>query len=95
MREQVKQGPLTLRSGLWTLAMAAVLSVAFYYIVGFPANVPAAVGTAVLLAEVLEAAVRRGEVPGTRLGLAVLHAALAATASWLGVVVTRLLGWIG
>jgi F0F1-type ATP synthase membrane subunit c/vacuolar-type H+-ATPase subunit K len=95
MGEQVTQGPLTVRSALWTLAIAAVFSIGFYYLVGFPANVPAAVGTSVLLAEGVEAVARRRDFSGTGFALAAYHAVLAAAASWLGVVVTRLLGWIG
>lgn len=95
MGDQAKQGPLTVRTALWALALAAVLSIGFYYLVGFPANVPAAVGTSVLLAEVSEAGAWRKDVFGVRLTTAAVHGVLAAVASWLGVVVSRLLGWIG
>ncbi len=95
MEKNLKRGPLTVGGALLALAGAAALTVAFYFVVGFPANVPAAVGVAVLLAEVIEAG-RSGESgPTFQIGRALFHAVLAALASWLGVAVARLMGWLG
>lgn len=90
----MNRGPLTVRSALWALAAAAALTVAFYYVVGFPANIPTAMGTSVLAAELIESA-RRHRTSPQRIALTAFHAVLAALASWLGVEIVRLLGGLG
>lgn len=94
MEEQVKKGPLTVASALGALAGAAALTIGLYFVVGFPANVPVAVGASVLLAELFETAGRGEGTSPVRFASTVFHAVLATFASWLGVETVRLIGWI-
>lgn len=72
------------------LAVAVLLAFVFYYVVGFPANVPVALGSAVVVAELIDAA-GEPERPGVRtIGKVLVHGALAAFAGWLGVLLAGL-----
>lgn len=95
MKEPLQRGPMTVRGALWAFAGAVVLAVLFHRIVGFPANVPLALGAAVLLVELIETAAATAATSAYMIARAFLHAVLAAFAGWLGVMVSRLLGWLG
>lgn len=71
---------------------ALVLAVVFYWIFGFPANIPLAFGAAVLLAEIVELIIRGEDLRLRNAGRALVHAVAVAGACWLGVWIAALLG---
>lgn len=83
---------LSVAAGLIALLGAIGLAFPFFYLVGFPINIPLALGAAIFLVEVLEAVTRYRFRVSDVAGTAALHAALAAGAAWLGAVVVVLLG---
>lgn len=92
-----RRGALSVGGAFAALLGAVVLSFLFYRAVGFPANLPLAFGSAVLLAELAELILREGSAavtPGA-LGRALVHGIGTALACWLGVWVVRTLGWMG
>lgn len=80
---------LSVGGGLVALACAIALSFLFYYVVGFPLNVPLALGVAVLAVEMAEGTLRLGMKASDLVRTALLHGLLAAGAAWLGAVVVR------
>ena len=80
---------LSVSGGLVALAVAIALAFLFYFLVGFPVNVPLALGVSVLVVEMAEGVLRHGKKPGDLLGTVLIHSILAAGAAWLGAVVVR------
>ena len=95
MEEERRHRPLTVRGGIWAVLAAALLAYMLYYVIGFPANIPVALGGAVVMAELVEGGMA-GRTVSSRLVLrSVVHGVLAAAAGWLGVVVVRAFGGMG
>ncbi len=83
---------LSVAAGLIALVCAVGLAFVFYYVVGYPLNVPLALGTSVLLVELVEAVARHRFRASDVAGTAILHAFLVAGAAWLGSLVVGLIG---
>ncbi len=92
-----RRGVLSVGGAVAALLGAVALSFLLYRPVGFPANLPLAFGSAVLLAELAELVLGDGFVAVTpsALGRALTHGIGAALACWLGVWVVRTMGWMG
>lgn len=80
---------LSIGGGLVALACSIALAFLFYYVAGFPTNVPLALGVSVLVVELAEGTLRHGMKASALLSTALLHSVLAAGAAWLGAVVVR------
>lgn len=93
----MRSGPLSVIGVAAVLVGAAALSFLYYRLVGFPANVPLAFGSAVLLAEIIELNLRLGAeaMNGWAFAKALIHGIVTTGACWLGVWIVQLLGWIG
>ena len=93
----IRSGTLTITGAVLALIGAAVLSVLLYRIVGFPANIPLAVGSAVALAEIIELLLSgyAAALTARTFIRALIQGLLAAGACWLGVWIVRSLGWLG
>lgn len=96
MAESDRRG-LSITAAVVALLGAIGLSFLFYWTVGFPANVPLAFGSAVVLTEIVEIILRGGSagLSGGGLLKAVYHGVLTAVGCWAGVWVAEALGWIG
>lgn len=78
-------------------AVAAVpLAVVLYRLVGFPANLPTALGCAIVLAELGEILLTRGSggITARTVLKSIVHGLAVAIACWLGVWVVQTLGWM-
>lgn len=83
---------LTVAGGLVALLVAVGLAFLFYYLVGYPLNVPLALGAAVFVVELLDGVVRYRMKAADIAGAAAIHALLATGAAWLGTVIVGLVG---
>lgn len=86
-----EQYRLSVAGGLIALVCAIGLAFAFYYVVGYPGNVPLALGTSVLVVELVDGVVRQRISASVVARTAVVHALLVAGAAWLGSLVVALI----